>query len=62
MPLYHVACHVETACVLVSMKCIKLKQYKLCHKTTVYCILLSLWQQNPVIHVIKRHCGLSNQD
>jgi hypothetical protein len=46
MQLYCVACHVEIICALVSMKCIKLKQHKLCHKTTIYCILLGLWQQN----------------
>jgi len=53
MQLYYVACHVETTCVLVSMKCIKLKEYILCHKTTMYCILLSLWQQNRIIRVVK---------
>jgi hypothetical protein len=41
-------------------KCVKLKQYKLCHKTTIYCIHLSLWQQNRINHVITLHCGHAN--
>jgi hypothetical protein len=41
-------------------KHVKLKQYKLCHRTTIYCIHLSLWQQSHTNHAVKLHCGLLN--